>query len=66
MQVKRGLKPTLNEDKLIQWMDRQADANQACTMKDIKEHAEQMVKVLRCGAASRVSCKIGKKWWALF
>ena len=66
MQVKRGPKPTLNEEELIAWMDCQADASQAPTMKDIKEHAERMVKALPCGAVSRTGCKFGKKWWALF
>ena len=47
-------------------MDNQADASEAATMKDIKEHAEHVVKALPCGVVSRVSCKFGKKWWSLF
>ena len=66
MQLKQGPKQTLNEEGLIQWMHIQASARQAPTIKDIKEHAEQMVKVLRCVAVSRISCKFGKKWWAPF
>ena len=66
MKVKRGPKPTLNEEELIEWMDSHAGASRAPTMKDIKDHAKQMVKVLTFAAMSRVSYKFGKKWWALF
>ena len=66
MQLKRGPKPKLNEGELIAWMDSQADASQAPTMKDIKEHAKHMVKPRLCGVVLRIICKFGGKWWASF